>query len=583
MLPLAPGVVTPRWRRVLWIGLSDATWQILSPLIDQNVMPRLASLCESGVMAYLRAYPYADPALFWTTIATGTAPTVHNIATSCHREPSRLRQAPAIWNRLHHVGLRLHVAGWPASHPAEPLRGVHLSDRFPVPQGMPGYAWPLDSGAIHPPSRQTEFAALRMSATEFAASDLLPLLPELRDIDEATDRRPMQLADLLARNASIHAAATRALESEPWDFAAIHYPALSLAHGLPGHTIREVCRFLDSLLARLCELAGPDALLMLMSSPPASPAGVPEMPAPGLLSSGIFLLAGPGIRADEWLPPVSPLELVPMTLTAFQLPAGAEGVSNHLHPAEPPGIADAIAAQEAQLECEGYAGPDASKTGSIAGAHEYALGVHELLQGRTAEARTWLQSCTHLRPQPAFPHVVLAYIHFLAGDHAAARALAALFPPGHELFPFAEWIRANLLLAEGSREEAGRLFAAHSGQPLLRTLEGDHYRFRRLWLQAETAYRAVLWDHPSAPGASLGLLEILIRFARYREASSFASTLIAVHHQEPRFHLYLGIARYRTGQHAAALRALRTAHRLLPESPAIRRWLARAEAAHAAA
>ena len=163
----------------------------------------------------------------------------------------------------------------------------------------------------------------------------------------------------------------------------------------------------------------------------------------------------------------------------------------------------------------------------------------------------------------------------------AARSLAAIFPPSHALFPYAEWIRANMLLADGRHEEASRLFATCSNHPMLRTLEGDHYRARRLWLQAEKAYREVLHDHPTAQGASLGLLEILIRFARYRKATSFAAALIAVHHQEPRFHLYLGIARYRTGAHAAALRALRTAHRLLPESPVIRRWLARVEG-HAA-
>ena len=242
MLPLAPGVPAPRWGRVLWVGWSHATWQILSPLIDQGVMPCLASLCERGAMAYLRAYPHADPALFWTTVATGAPPTVHHIATSWQREPSLVRRAPAIWNRVHSAGLRLHVFGWPASHPAEPIRGVQLSDGFAVPLGMPGYAWPLDAGAVHPASRHAELAALRMSATEFSAADLLPLLPELASVEEATDSRPMRLADLLARNATIHAAATTVLESQPWDFAAVHYPALSLAQGLPEHTIREVCQ-----------------------------------------------------------------------------------------------------------------------------------------------------------------------------------------------------------------------------------------------------------------------------------------------------------------------------------------------------
>lgn len=576
MLPLVPGVPAPKWRRVLWVSWSGVTWQILSPLMDQGVMPCLAALCERGVMAYLRAYPHADPALFWTSIATGVPPTVHRIVSSRQREPSLARRAPAIWDRLHAAGHSLHVAGWPASHPAEPVRGVQLSDRFPQPQGMPGYVWPLDAGTIQPPSRQAEFAGLRMSATEFTAADLLPFLPELAGIDEAVDRRPMRLADLLARNASIHAAATTALESQPWEFAAIHYPALSLAHGLPAGAIGEVCRFLDSLLARLLERAGPDALVMIMSDPPPPP-NTPGLPAPGLLSSGIFAMAGPAIRADEWLPPLSPLDLVPLTLAAFQLPA-ADDVPNHLHPSEPADIAGGIATQAGQLEREGYAERLGAEPEFGAGAHAYALGLYEFLQGRPEAARAWLETCCHLLPEPGLPQILLAYAHCLTGDDAAAAALVALFPSSHALAPYAEWIRANLLLACGREEEAALLFAAHPTQPLLRTLEGDHYRARRLWLKAEQAYRAALQSVPSAPGAALGLLEILIRFARYREAEEFGATLIAIHHQEPRFHLYLGIAYYRNGQRAAALRALRTAYRLRPESPVIGRWLARAEA-----
>ena len=176
----------------------------------------------------------------------------------------------------------------------------------------------------------------------------------------------------------------------------------------PTNTIGEVCRFLDSLPARLCELAGPDALVIVMSDPPLTPGSDPDIPAPGLLSSGIFVMVGPGIRADEWLLPVSSLDVVPMTLAVFQLPADEVGGSNHLHIAEPPSVAAGVAVQEVQLEREGYVDPRAEVRDPTSGAHEYALGLYEFLGGRTGAVRTWLMACTSLLREPAFPHVLLA-------------------------------------------------------------------------------------------------------------------------------------------------------------------------------
>ena len=79
--------------------------------------------------------------MLWTSIATGKLADKHGVLGFL--EPDRLnaaagvrpvstatRRAKALWNILDAHGLDAHAVNWYASHPAEPLRGVTVSNRF---------------------------------------------------------------------------------------------------------------------------------------------------------------------------------------------------------------------------------------------------------------------------------------------------------------------------------------------------------------------------------------------------------------------------------------------------------------------
>lgn len=124
--------------RVLLVGLDGADWRFLDPLLAAGKMPNLARAIDAGARGTLRSFvPLLSP-LLWTTIATGHAPEDHGVLDFFERAPSGelamvgsgARQVPAIWNIASAARQRVGVIGWWASHPAETVDGVVVSNRI---------------------------------------------------------------------------------------------------------------------------------------------------------------------------------------------------------------------------------------------------------------------------------------------------------------------------------------------------------------------------------------------------------------------------------------------------------------------
>jgi Flp pilus assembly protein TadD len=126
-------------RPVIFIGLDGADWQLLDPYMRAGAMPNLQSLVREGTAGdLLTEHPPLSP-LLWNTMMTGTSPLEHEILdfTRFHpltgrKEPitSDERKVPAIWNMATQAGRSTAVFGLWATYPAEPVRGLVVSDRF---------------------------------------------------------------------------------------------------------------------------------------------------------------------------------------------------------------------------------------------------------------------------------------------------------------------------------------------------------------------------------------------------------------------------------------------------------------------
>lgn len=127
---------------IVVLGLDGLTFDVLDPMLNKGELPNLALLLRRGARARLISEkPMRSPAL-WTTIATGRHRDVHQIydfVTGSAYWPrelrssgqklvtSKMRQAPAIWNRIGQQDRSSWVVGWLNSWPAEPVQGVMVA------------------------------------------------------------------------------------------------------------------------------------------------------------------------------------------------------------------------------------------------------------------------------------------------------------------------------------------------------------------------------------------------------------------------------------------------------------------------
>jgi Flp pilus assembly protein TadD len=175
---------------VIFIGLDGGDWQLLDDYIADGTMPNLARLVREGASGELETeHPPLSP-IVWSTMMTGVSPIEHQVLDFTHFNPvtgvkepitSTERKAPAIWNMETMAGRRVAVFGLWATYPAEPVRGLMVSDRL-FPFFFTAESSP-PPGSVYPPSREA-WARAGVTAAE-AAVDLETMRRYLPDLTQA--------------------------------------------------------------------------------------------------------------------------------------------------------------------------------------------------------------------------------------------------------------------------------------------------------------------------------------------------------------------------------------------------------------
>ena len=347
-------------RKVLLVGWDAADWKVIHPLIDAGKMPNVQRLVADGSTGQIATlHPPLSPML-WTSIATGKRPFKHGILGFSEPTPdgrdvqqvtNLSRTSKALWNILNQNDLRSVVIGWWPSHPAEPINGVMVSDRYhratrPLDEG-----WPLPPNAVHSPELAKTLADLRMHPDRLVPEMVEPFIPRAREIDQDKDGRLALCMRTLAECMSIQAATTWLLDNQPWDLCAVYYEAIDhFSHGfmkyhpprqswiverdfeLYQNVVTMAYQVHDQMLGTLLDKAGEDTTVVLLSDhgfhpDHLRPASIPEIPAGPAIEHrdlGVLVMSGPGIKKGELLHGPSVLDVAPTILTLFGLPVGED-------------------------------------------------------------------------------------------------------------------------------------------------------------------------------------------------------------------------------------------------------------------
>jgi tetratricopeptide (TPR) repeat protein len=609
--PAVPLALSPR--RVLVVGWDAADARMVDALGATGGLPETSRLVAAGSIGELAGIGPPVGSLAWTSIATGMRPDRHGILDDVEFDPAsggwrpvsaRSRQAKAIWNLATQAGLRSVVVGWKAGHPAEPILGACVDERFVGITGPIERDWPVAEGSVHPPELAAALAELRVHPSEFRGEDLGPLVPAIGEIDLAKDPRPLTLAECLARTVSTHAVATELLDREAWQFAAIRYPLLGQlapaflrcrpprGEGVPESDVRRyggvldaAYGLLDGMLGRLRELAGAETTVILVSE-----CGVRLGATTGdwRRPAGLVAIAGPGTRPDGLIHGANHLDLVPTVLALLGLPAGADlpgrilaeafavppadrripswetlpGECGRLAPAE---AADPWQRHEAvrQLVALGYAESDPAdeaRNAAIAARAEFHRAIVHLDAFEWPQAVEPLRRVVAARPGDLHARLLLAFALSLVGGLDECRALADGLASDRRLAPFVEGIRGLIASAEGRDEDAVACLAAceRDAAPsgfLLDRLGWAYLRIGRLD-EAERLLRRSRELEPEGRFAPFALAGIHLDRDRPEEAVEEALRAIGRHYRWPEAHARLGIALARLGRIDEAVQAL---------------------------
>jgi predicted AlkP superfamily phosphohydrolase/phosphomutase/tetratricopeptide (TPR) repeat protein len=620
-------------RKVLLVGWDGADWKIIQPLLDAGEMPVLESIVNQGVMGNLSSIrPMLSPML-WTSIATGKRPFRHGVHgfTEVDYELNQVvpvgstaRRCKAIWNILNERGFKTQVTGWFATHPAEPLDGACVTDRFahPVPTRL-DQEWKLSKGTIHPCRLEEKMAGLRVRPEEIPGEVLAMFVRDAETINQAYDKRLHQVAMHLSEAFTAHAATTYLLEHEPWDFATVYLHGIDLiCHDFMqfhpprragiyepefehySDVVNNGYRMHDAMLGRLLHLAGEDTTVIVVSdhgfkSDHTRPVVVPNVPT-GIAAwhrvNGILAMRGPGLRADELIHGASLLDITPTILALFGLPVAADMDGRVLVEAfsAPPEI-ERIESWEAtgakapgekpvvprspneekelirQFVEIGYIqdpGDDPEEAiKNTTRENRWSLAQAYLSAGRHADALPLLETVYEEWPERWDFCCELALSQLNLGLLDEARETMSDVVENRKSAG-AFLLRANLEYRSRNFEAGLKLLeqaeAIDSSSPALQNQIGlTRLRLREPAL-AEAAFRKAIELDPDDAQAYLGVAFCRLRARAYEEAADFALRGLGLRFDLALGHYYLGVALARLGDDDRAIQAFETCLRYQP-------------------
>lgn len=631
-------------KKVLLIGWDAADWVMIRPLLDQGLMPTLKKFIDRGVSGKLATIqPILSPML-WNSIATGKRADKHGIYSFTEPTPdgqgirpvtSTSRKTKALWNILTQNDLRSNVVCWFASHPAEPINGAIVTDRYISAPEASGSFLDMPEQTFHPKQLRDDLIRLRVNPIDLGPSALMPFVPRAAEIDQRSDDRLFKLARLIARTSSVQAAACRLMDKQSWDFTAVYFDGIDhFGHTfMPYHPpkmdgisdrdaelykdVMVGCyRFHDMMLETLLHKAGPDTTVLLVSDH-GFHSGEGRQDTDGYKDPvswhrpfGVVCAAGPGIKQNDKLYGATLLDVTPTILSLFGLPiAGdmdgrpwleifdtevrAESIISWdlvdgecgMHPEDlredPAESAEAIR-HLVELGYIDAPSDDIQQTIKKTVLDQKVNLAKALSDSNRVDQAVplWERLIEEDDPDHAtYYRLQLAGCQLRLGRYDECEAILTDLLSHDEIKPII-LLKLGQLMAQREQPERAlgyldQVQALAPDMPALQPALGQTYIRLGRFDEAERAFEKTLQADDESPVAYNGLARVAIERREYDLAIDRALHAVGLAHHFPRAHYNLGVALAESGMTGQAIQAFETCIQLTPRIRSAHRWLAK--------
>jgi Flp pilus assembly protein TadD len=337
-------------------------------LISEGKLPNMARLKSEGAYGFLNSEEPRLSPILWTTIATGKYPADHGITGfAAYNEKtqmrfpvtSEMRRVKALWNIASDHDRRSAVIGWWASWPAEPIKGVVVSDHtcyhFLFPQAVDGGV--TDDGLTHPPELAAEIESMILRPGDIGPGSLdrFVTVP-----DEELDR-PFGFEDdlshfrwVLATSESYRRIGLDLWRREVPDLLMVYLEGVDSSSHLFGHlfrseglageladqqrrfgdTVEEMYRYADEVIGEYLEAMDDDTTMVVLSDHgfvlgelhdhPGVTRDMRRVNARFHRREGVVFFAGRGIKPGSRILGAQQIDIVPTLLEILGLPVARD-------------------------------------------------------------------------------------------------------------------------------------------------------------------------------------------------------------------------------------------------------------------
>jgi hypothetical protein len=363
--------------RVVIIALEGASLDMIRPAVAEGRLPNFGRILDAGAILHVASFRPVQPGPVFTAVATGKLPGRNGVRSAATYVPLAGRdaiellpdycfaqalvrfgflresahssadvRARPLWSILNSHGIPAGIVNWPLTHPARPIQGYLVTERFQ--RVRESAVDPENAGSVWPP----EVFALATSVAAAAPAEGPPAMAlPVRGSDEgwqavreacAADRVIEHVAAELERQIPVRLSAVRyeCLDAAghyflrfvvPWEFGDVS----DAERQRYGQVLGAYYAGADAAVGRAMEAIRPGDLLLVVSGFGMEPLSVSkrllERAFGNAWLSGThekapdgFLLAYGSMVTPGSLPRASVLDLVPTILYFLGLPVGRD-------------------------------------------------------------------------------------------------------------------------------------------------------------------------------------------------------------------------------------------------------------------